>query len=29
VVRLGKTDEPDRDALVDALAKIVALYPER
>jgi len=28
VVRLGKTDEPDRDALVDALAKIVALYPE-
>ncbi len=29
VVRLGKTDEPDRDALVDALAKIVALYPKR
>lgn len=28
VVRLGKTDEPDRDALVDALAKIVALYSE-
>jgi hypothetical protein len=28
-VRLGKTDEDDRDALVDALAKIVALYPER
>jgi CubicO group peptidase (beta-lactamase class C family) len=27
VVRLGKTDEPDRAALVDALAKIVALYP--
>jgi CubicO group peptidase (beta-lactamase class C family) len=29
VVRLGKTDQPDRDALVDALAEIVALYPER
>jgi CubicO group peptidase (beta-lactamase class C family) len=29
IVRLGKTDEDDRDALVDALAKIVALYPER
>ena len=29
VVRLGKTDEPERDALVDALARIVALYPER
>jgi CubicO group peptidase (beta-lactamase class C family) len=29
VVRLGKTDEPDRAALVDALAKIVALYPGR
>ena len=28
VVRLGKTDQPDRDALVDALAKITALYPE-
>ena len=28
VVRLGKTDEPERDALVAALAKIVALYPE-
>jgi CubicO group peptidase (beta-lactamase class C family) len=28
VVRLGKTDEADRGALVDALAKIVALYPE-
>jgi CubicO group peptidase (beta-lactamase class C family) len=29
VVRLGKTDQPERDALVDALARIVALYPER
>ena len=29
VVRLGKTDEPERAALVDALAQIVALYPER
>ena len=29
VVRLGKTDEADRAALVDALAKIVELYPER
>jgi CubicO group peptidase (beta-lactamase class C family) len=29
VVRLGKTDEPGRDALVDALADIVALYPAR
>ena len=28
VVRLGKTDDAERDALVDALAKIVALYPE-
>jgi len=28
VVRLGKTDQDDRPALVDALAKIVALYPE-
>ena len=28
VVRLGKTDDADRPALVDALAKIVALYPE-
>lgn len=28
VVRLGKTDDADRDALVDALAEIVALYPE-
>jgi CubicO group peptidase (beta-lactamase class C family) len=28
VVRLGKSDEPERKALVDALAKIVALYPE-
>ncbi|AKH43388.1 CubicO group peptidase (beta-lactamase class C family) [Altererythrobacter atlanticus] len=27
VVRLGKTDEEDRAALVDALAEIVALYP--
>lgn len=29
VVRLGKTDQEDREALVDALAEIVALYPER
>jgi CubicO group peptidase (beta-lactamase class C family) len=29
VVRLGKTDEKDRAALVDALAEIVALYPGR
>ena len=28
VVRLGKTDEEDRAALVDALAEIVALYPQ-
>ena len=28
VVRLGKTDDADRPALVDALAGIVALYPE-
>jgi CubicO group peptidase (beta-lactamase class C family) len=28
VVRLGKTDQEDRPALVDALAEIVALYPE-
>jgi CubicO group peptidase (beta-lactamase class C family) len=28
VVRLGKTDDEDRPALVDALAEIVALYPE-
>jgi CubicO group peptidase (beta-lactamase class C family) len=28
VVRLGKTDDDDREALVDALAAIVALYPE-
>jgi CubicO group peptidase (beta-lactamase class C family) len=28
VVRLGKTDEADRAALVDALAEIVALYPQ-
>ncbi len=27
IVRLGKTDQPDRPALVDALAEIVALYP--
>lgn len=27
IVRLGKTDQPDRRALVDTLAKIVALYP--
>jgi hypothetical protein len=26
VVRLGKTDEADRAALVDALAEVVALY---
>ena len=29
VVRLGKTDQADRPALVEALAEIVALYPER
>lgn len=29
LVRLGKTDEEDRAALVDALADIVALYPGR
>ncbi|MEO6388255.1 MAG: serine hydrolase [Croceibacterium sp.] len=29
VVRLGKTDEADRAALVDALAGIVKLYPQR
>jgi CubicO group peptidase (beta-lactamase class C family) len=28
VVRIGKTDDVDRPALVDALAEIVALYPE-
>ncbi len=28
VVRLGKTDDVDRPALVDAMAEIVALYPE-
>ena len=28
VVRLGKTDDADRPALVDALAEIVALYPK-
>lgn len=28
VVRLGKTDEAERAALVDALAEIVALYPQ-
>ncbi len=28
VVRLGKTAQAERDALVDALAGIVALYPE-
>ena len=29
IVRLGKTDEVDRPALVDALANIAALYPSR
>jgi len=29
IVRLGKTDGKDRPALVDALAKIAALYPSR
>jgi CubicO group peptidase (beta-lactamase class C family) len=29
IVRLGKTDAEDRPALVDALAKIAALYPSR
>ena len=29
VVRLGKTDGPDRKALVDALEDVVALYPAR
>ena len=28
VVRLGKTDDADRPALVEALAGIVTLYPE-
>jgi len=28
VVRLGKTDDEQRAALVDKLAKIVALYPQ-
>jgi CubicO group peptidase (beta-lactamase class C family) len=28
VVRLGKTDEPERPALLDALQKVVGLYPE-
>ena len=28
VVRLGKTDDAERPALVEALAEIVALYPE-
>jgi hypothetical protein len=28
VVRLGKTDQDERPALVDALARVVALYPE-
>jgi CubicO group peptidase (beta-lactamase class C family) len=27
VVRLGKTDRPDQDLLVDTLAELVALYP--
>jgi CubicO group peptidase (beta-lactamase class C family) len=27
IVRLGKTDGPDRPALVDAIAQIAALYP--
>lgn len=27
IVRLGKTDQPERRALVDTLARIVALYP--
>ena len=29
IVRLGKTDQKDRPPLVDALAKIAALYPSR
>lgn len=29
IVRLGKTDAPDRPALVEALAEIAALYPSR
>lgn len=29
IVRLGKTDGPDRDALVEELADIVRLYPSR
>jgi CubicO group peptidase (beta-lactamase class C family) len=29
IVRLGKTDGKDRPALVDALAKVAALYPSR
>jgi len=29
IVRLGKTDQAQREALVDALAEIVALYPGR
>jgi hypothetical protein len=29
IVRLGKTDGPERPALVRALAEIVALYPSR
>ena len=29
LVRLGKTDGPDRDALVEELADIVSLYPSR
>jgi CubicO group peptidase (beta-lactamase class C family) len=29
VVRLGQTNEEDRDALVDALAELVQLYPRR
>jgi CubicO group peptidase (beta-lactamase class C family) len=29
IVRLGKTDGPDRPALVDAIAQIAALYPSR
>jgi len=29
IVRLGKTDEADRAALVDTLAQIVALYPDK
>lgn len=29
IVRLGKTDDKDRDALVEKLADLAALYPER